>query len=53
MSDVICSLEGHLGLLSHPHRRNKLKATSKRCVSGRLMIREACELNPANFKDKM
>ena len=53
MSDVICSLEGQLGLLSHPHQRDKLKATSKRCVSGRLMIRGGCELNPANSKDKM
>ena len=29
MSDVICFLEGRLGLLSHPHQRDKVKATSK------------------------
>lgn len=34
MSDVICSLEGQLGLLSHPHRRDKLKATSKTLCFG-------------------
>ena len=32
MSDVICFLEGQLGLLSHLYRRDKAKATSKNVV---------------------